>query len=247
MHIAAPPARPATDHAFAAGGGNPDNFNLRVHFTRWRCAIASKIEVGQQIATFIEQHERRRGKHMRILQRLIFTFGHGKHCDFMLFAQIEAGRANKITERFDKPEYRGHPAAGAARRRRSFAREMAAFAVLSCDGGRAGSADAGGVVHCLLVAFNHRARYTVFQFRGVSGQRGGFTGTRGWTQVEHQLLAGGETGAVALSQTIILSSTSISASSIAAGSYYRGRVGSGYAVAKCRSPSAVDLGKSQAF
>ncbi len=59
--------------------------------------------------------------------------------------------------------------------------------------------DAGGVVHRLLVAFNHRARYTVFQFH----QRFSRVVLIPAGTVEHQLLAGGETGAVALSQTTL--------------------------------------------
>lgn len=58
-----------------------------------------KVEVRQQV-DFVEQHQAGGGKHMRILQRFIFSFGDRQHRHFMTFAKIKlAGQTGLPTFR----------------------------------------------------------------------------------------------------------------------------------------------------
>ena len=80
---------------------------------------------------------------------------------------------------------------------------MAAFTGVDLNRRGAGGADARGVVHRLLIAFNHRAGGFRFQPQQGFRQQGGFAGARAGDQVQHQLVFSGEARAVAGGQTVV--------------------------------------------
>lgn len=65
---------------------------------------------------------------------------------------------------------------------------MAAFTGVDLNRRGAGGADARGVVHRLLIAFNHRAGGFRFQPQQGFRQQGGFAGARAGDRVQHQLV-----------------------------------------------------------
>lgn len=74
---------------------------------------------------------------------------------------------------------------------------MTAFPGVDLNRRCAGGANARGIVHRLLVAFDNGAGYAVFQSHQGFGEQGGFTGAGAGNQIQHQQLAGGKARAVA--------------------------------------------------
>lgn len=102
MHIAASQPGEPLLHAFAAGGGDKNNFNMRIDLAgAGRAPLNVEIEIRQQV-DFVEQHQAGGGEHMRILQRFVFAFGDRQHRHLMALAEIKAGRADRVADVFDK-------------------------------------------------------------------------------------------------------------------------------------------------
>ena len=94
----------------------------------------------------------------------------------MAFAKVEAGRADEVTDVFDKQ----NAVIASRQARRGVGNhlriEMAALAGIDLNRRRAGGADARGIVDRLLIAFNDRAVDDAFQAGQSFGEQGGFTG-----------------------------------------------------------------------
>ncbi len=93
-----------------------------------------------------------------ILQRLVLAFGHRQHHHLVRLAEVERGRADEIADVLDE-EHRLLGRLQPLERAFHHARvEVAALAGVDLQRGRAGRADALGVVGGLLVALDHRDR-----------------------------------------------------------------------------------------
>ena len=121
----------------------------------------------------------------------------------MTFAEVKARRTHQVTDVFDKQD----PVVIQRQARRGVGDhlrvEMAAFAGVDLNRRGAGGADARGVVHRLLIAFNHRAGGFLFQPQQGFRQQGGFAGAGAGDQIQHQLVFRGEARAVAGGQTVV--------------------------------------------
>ncbi len=149
---------------------------------------------------------------MRIFQRFVFTFGNGKHRHFGFSPRSKLAGHTRLPT-FSINEYRYRPVADAVRRRQSSVRQMAAFTGVHLNRWCAGSANASAsftVCWSPSITAHGTLSFGALGFPSA----GWFYRNQGWKPGEHQLLAGSKARAVAFSQTVILSSTSISTSSI---------------------------------
>ncbi len=98
---------------------------------------------------------------MRIFQRFIFALGDGEHRHLVALTEIEAGRADQIADVLDK-----HNAAVVQRQALHrimdhLCVQVTAFAGVDLDRRGAGGADPLGVIHGLLIAFDHCAGHAM--------------------------------------------------------------------------------------
>jgi hypothetical protein len=118
--------------------------------------------VGQQI-DLVEQHQRGGMKHVRVLERLVFSLGHRKDHHLVRLAKIEGRRTDEIADVLDQQQRivgRRQLVEGVANHVRV---EMTALAGIDLHRRRAGGADPFGVAAGLLVALDDGDRQSVLQ------------------------------------------------------------------------------------
>ncbi len=151
MHIAVSPASSATGHPFAAGGGNKDDFNFWIDFAAQAMHFStSKLRYGSK-STLLAASAKLRQTYADI-SAVCLHLGNGKHRHFVFFTEIEAGRATRLPT-FSINRIPLSSSGRRGRRRQSSVRQDGSLYRYSPECWCAGSANACGIVHGLLVAF----------------------------------------------------------------------------------------------
>jgi len=94
-------------HAVAACGRGEDHFDGGIDAPGVLDALRHvETDMGQQV-DLIDDHQRRSGEHVRILERLVVTLGHRENHDLGGLAQVPQRGADQVADIFDEQQCSG--------------------------------------------------------------------------------------------------------------------------------------------